>query len=251
LSEVDFDVAPAYPAWQSPFRRLDLFLVLWLLGEVAGYFLLTPFPAVRRVMGVVVVGTLLAGRLASRRCRTPERRVLVWSVAAAGIVLGFVFYGVDMVDAFAEKDAAEEAAAFVRSRDSEARIWYCGHWGFQYYAERQGMSVIDPYISKQHPGKQVKKGDWLVVPDFVYVPPNRWGHLMVFSSIHVDDKIRTRQVEPPLEIRDSLPLATVMGFYGGQMPLHSHEGPRARVRIYQVLRDYTPGYGYAVDPDPD
>ena len=62
-------------------------------------------------LGVVVVGTLLAGRLASHRCRTRERRILVWAVASVGILLGFVFYGVDMVDAFAEKDAAEDAAA--------------------------------------------------------------------------------------------------------------------------------------------
>ena len=38
---------------------MTLFLLSWLLLEVVGYVALTPFPAVRRIMGVVVVTTLL------------------------------------------------------------------------------------------------------------------------------------------------------------------------------------------------
>src|SRR6185312_12244594 len=34
-------------------HRLDWFLCLWLALEVAGYFVLTPFPAARRVLGVL------------------------------------------------------------------------------------------------------------------------------------------------------------------------------------------------------
>lgn len=227
----------SYPAWQSPFRRVDLFLVLWLLGEIAGYFLLTPFAAVRRVMGVVVVGSLLAGRLASRSCRTPERRGLVWVVASAGMVLGFVFYRVDLCDAFAEKEAAEQSVAFVRARAPQARIWYAGHWGFQYYAEREGMKAILPYDS------WFEEGDWLVVPDFLpdwqTNHPQRWGHL------HQQNfrLLATRtEMAGTVVIQDELPLRTVMGFYGGQLPLSHHEGPRVRVRIYRVLRPFRPVY---------
>src|SRR5262249_21689444 len=43
------------------------FLVLWLGLELAGYFALSPFPAVRRVLGLVLVLTLMAGRVLSRR----------------------------------------------------------------------------------------------------------------------------------------------------------------------------------------
>jgi hypothetical protein len=237
--------APAYPWWHSPFRRLDLFLALWLLGEVAGFFLLTPFPAVRRLMGVVVVGTLLTGRLASRSCQGPARRGLVWAVSAAGILLGLTFYSVDMVDAFAEKRAAEEAAKYVRDHDPEGRIWYAGHWGFQYYAEQQGMLPLvanDRQLKNQ--GSVLQSGDWVVIPDFLAGPPNRWGHVIA-QQVYIDDPRYTRLVETR-EVEDSLPLATVMGFYGGQMPLHSHEGPRVRVRIYRVLETYRPGYYRAI-----
>ena len=44
----------------SAWRRIDYFLVLWFGLELAGYFALTPFCAVRRVMGVVVVIILIA-----------------------------------------------------------------------------------------------------------------------------------------------------------------------------------------------
>src|SRR5262249_37123165 len=47
-------------------RGETVFLLGWLALEVAAYFPLTPFPAVRRVLGIVVVLTLLVGRYAAR-----------------------------------------------------------------------------------------------------------------------------------------------------------------------------------------
>ena len=41
-------------------RRVEWFLVLWLAVEGAGYFVLSPFPAARRVLGLIVVA---AGQL--------------------------------------------------------------------------------------------------------------------------------------------------------------------------------------------
>ena len=40
-----------------------------------------------------------------------------------------------------------------------ATIWYVGHWGFQFYAERAGLKAIVPNRSK------LRAGDWLVIPD--------------------------------------------------------------------------------------
>src|SRR5262249_35282953 len=53
-------------AWRCWDRTVDgRFLTLWLGLEVAGYFMLSPFPAVRRVLGIVVVSTLLLARVSS------------------------------------------------------------------------------------------------------------------------------------------------------------------------------------------
>jgi hypothetical protein len=219
--------ASAYPWWQSPFFRIDLFVVLWLLGEVAGYFLLTPFPAVRRVMGVMIVGTLLAGRLAARTCMAAPRRRLIAGVTAFGIALGFGFYGVDLLDAFASKRLAENAAAHIREQDPHARIWYVGHWGFQYYAEQAGMIPVVPDGSSS----RLMPGDCLVVPE-----PRLEQQRMRVEPYCMESDV-------DIIIEDRVPLRMVQCYYGGYVPLEHHDGPRARATIYRIIAPFTARYG--------
>ncbi len=55
-------------------RREVVFLLGWLGLEIAAYFPLTPFPAVRRVLGILIVMTLLIGRYAAQTgCPTRRR----------------------------------------------------------------------------------------------------------------------------------------------------------------------------------
>jgi hypothetical protein len=51
-------------------QRVALFLLLWFALEMAGYFALSPFPAARRMLGVVVVASLVVGRFVSH-ARSP------------------------------------------------------------------------------------------------------------------------------------------------------------------------------------
>src|SRR5262249_5712746 len=106
-------------------RRLSVFLALWLALEVAGYLVLTPFPAVRRALGVGTVALLLVGRLAARPCRAPARRLAVQGCAAAGIVLGLGFFTVDLLDA-----RAAQLAVRALPQPGHERVWYLGDWGF-------------------------------------------------------------------------------------------------------------------------
>jgi hypothetical protein len=214
--------------------RRSWFLILWLGLEVAGYFALTPFPAARRVMGVVVVATLLVGRLAALTCRSRPRRRLVWGVAAAGIVLGLAFYGIDLREALVEKEAAEAAARWVRREDPGARIWFTGSWGFQYYAGRAGMSrLILPYGPKWGPiawpeESHLRRGEWLVLPDAHNLQQPLYGKKGDMEQATV------------LEIDDPLPLRMVSCFYGGAAPLQRKEGPRFSVTVYRVREDFIP-----------
>ena len=205
-------------------RRTEWFLVAWLGLEIAGYFALTPFGAVRRVMGLIVVGTLLAGRLAAFRCRAPGRRRLVGAVVFGNIVLALVYYGVDLGEAFARKEAALRAAAAVRRQAPAARIWFIGHWEFQYYAERAGMTPVVADVSRLRPG------DWLVVPD---------------ASVDRQEVVfdpASLQAFAPVVVRGCLPVATVWGFYGTGtgVPLRHHDGPVVRVKVYRVTRGFVP-----------
>src|SRR5262249_52040566 len=125
--------------------RPALFLVLWLLLEVGSYFILTPFPAARRLLGLLVVATLLVGRRVAHTCATGPGRRLVWGVTAGGVALGLLFHGIDVRDAWVQRLAAEEAAARVR-RQVHGTIWYVGHWGFQFYAEWAGLVPVVPDV---------------------------------------------------------------------------------------------------------
>jgi len=166
--------------------------VLWLGLEIAGYFVLSPFPAVRRVQGIAVVSVLLIGRLMSRAGLPGGWRPR--AVLAAGIVLGLGYYGVDLLDARAQKLAAEQSAAWVR-RQTSGTGWYVGHWGFQYYAERAGLQPLVPGISSLH------RDDWLIVPcsrvdqQKIQIPD---GFVLAFATWGVSD---------------SVPFRTVSGYY--------------------------------------
>lgn len=225
---------------RTPARgRMDQFLAVWLLLEVAGCFAISPFPAARRVMGIVVAGTLVAGRLAARACVTPQRRRLVWEVVAAGILLGLIYYCVDLREAASEKEAARAAARLVRRRQPDAAIWHTGYWGFQFYAELDGMrefvpgyELLDSRWPRPVPSR-LRRGDWLVLPDPSI--PQQGVDLGQVSAQQVDD----------VDIMDQMPLRTLASldegcYYGGRAPLRRLVGPRFRATILRITADVTP-----------
>jgi hypothetical protein len=206
--------------------RTDWFLVLWLGLELAAFFPMTPFAAVRRIMGLVVVATLLAGRLAARTARSPSGRAWVRAVAIGGAALGLGYFAVDLREAWVRQQGAEGTAAWIRERDPTATIWYVGHWSFQYYAERAGMKPVIP----NDPDRPLHRHDWLVVPD------NRLHQ----QPMRIDP-LRTKPIMQ-LILEDVLPLRTVVCYYGtgSGVPLEHHEGPRVTVTLYRVIADHVP-----------
>lgn len=224
-----------------PYRVLG-FLLLWLVLEVVGYMVLTPFVAVRRVMGVVVVGTLLVGRLAALTHRTAPARRIVWGIATYSTLLGVLVFGIDLVEARAEKDSVEEAARLIRERGDGGTIWYVGHWGFQYYAEREGMraiAAVDPPGDSPiplPPRSAFKKGDWLVLPEYNWPPGQRFVRGVHKQDFTPDDD-RTR-AEFSVVMQDGVPLQTVINFYAGFTAVESHSGPRLEVEVRRVTQDH-------------
>jgi hypothetical protein len=195
-------------------RRLSRFLVGWLALEVVGYVALTPFPAVRRVLGVVVASLLLVGRLAARTCRPSSRRRLVHGCAAAGVGLGLVFFAVDWLDARAAVRSVEELP-----RPGENRVWYVGDWGFRYYAERAGLRPVVQGACR------LRAGDWLVVPR---ERANR-------EYVRLDGGALERRAD--VEVSDAVPLRAGACYYGSRTPLEWHRRPRLTVAVYRVRAD--------------
>jgi 4-amino-4-deoxy-L-arabinose transferase-like glycosyltransferase len=203
-------------------RRRTLFLLGWLGMEVAGYFLLSPFPGVRRLLGVVVVLTLLTARLAVPSCAAGQRRRWVEVIAAAGVILGLGHAVLDFREAQAQEEAVREAARWIQQHGG-GRIWFVGHWGFQADAERLGMESVVTLDSRLH------RGDWLIAPDpaRLHVQSIDWQKAAVTEEAQV-------------VLKDGVPLRTLWCFYGGGVPVESHSGPRLVVRVCRVRADFTP-----------
>jgi hypothetical protein len=199
-----------------------VFLSTWLALEVAGYVALTPFPAVRRLMGVVVVGTLILGCLAARTGRRHFGQAVVWGIVGYGSILGYAFTLLDWRDAQTEQEAVERAAAFIDVHGG-GKIWFVGHWGFQFYAERAGMEAVSPTES------QLEAGDWLVFPYEV-------------TRQSMDREGIPRELEAELLVDDRIRLQTVMCYYSGYTAVENREGPRVTVSVYRITRSCVPGY---------
>jgi hypothetical protein len=208
----------------SPRRLLarhptELLLLGWLAIELAVYFAASPFPAVRRVLGVALASTVLIGRWAALGGRLPGRRVATVASVLVGLTLGLSYFLVDLSDADAQREAAGQAAAGVRAVNPDATLWFTGHWGFQFYAEQAGMLPVVP------DGSRLEAGDWLVVPtevdrqEIVLDP----GDLELVST---------------LEFGPFPPVTTGAGYYAGGHPLTHLDGPRLHLQIYRARREF-------------
>lgn len=203
-------------SWRKviPERKPEIFLALWLAAEIVAYFALSPIPAARRMTFLLVVGTLIVGRLAVEYSRPTVLRAAV----AVNVVLAALFYGVDMRDAFVEKWAAERSSAAMQQLDRSAGHWYTGRWGFQFYAERTGMKPVFPDRSELRPG------DLVAVTDGEYWTKPLKDHLNRYDLEAISD----------VTIDDAFPLKTMIGFYNSGMPIHRRVGPLRVIRIFMV-----------------
>ncbi len=202
----------------------SLFVVGWLLLELAGYFALTPFAGARRVIGLVLVGGIVAARACSRVERTQCARTLPAWVVRFAIGAGIAVAAIDTFDAWPEKDCAEQAANIAATQAPGSTVWFVGHWGFQYYCERAGMKQAIPGASILQPG------DLLVLPAY----PDAHG----FYRPHPGDIL----IRPPI---DAIPIATVVwddvlsaqtipNFYGGVYSVIGRDSPRLKIVVYQI-----------------
>ena len=206
----------------SASRRIDLFLLGWLLIELLGCYAIWTFLASRHVFRLATVLLLVCGRLAAASpSRGGDRRLLGW-VVAWGVGVGLLFFAADLSDALARRDAVRRAAdqlvALGADRERES-VWYAGHWGFQFYAESLGMKPVVPGDSR------LEAGDWLLVPDGVsrqhfWIPANRV----------------TR--EALVESRSPWPWSSIPSFYAGPIPLRSQPEAQLVVRVYRVQQGF-------------
>ena len=170
----------------EPGKRTHVAIVLtaWLLGGAAFIILFAPFLAVRHVLPMVPVALWLAGR------QRPASSVGDMGVSGQAAVLaitaglGAVLAVSDWLMADVYRRAPARLRAVLSNEGDGGRssptIWYVGHWGWQWYADRAGFRQYDPDRSA------LSEGDYLIVPELVPrqdVPPADWQRCRRIDTI--------------------------------------------------------------------
>jgi 4-amino-4-deoxy-L-arabinose transferase-like glycosyltransferase len=178
----------------------------WFVLELLVYFAVSPFPAGRRVLGVTVPLVLLLARTSG----LSVRGVLF------GLGFGVAVTALDGFDAAAERSIPRRAAELTRGVGTTHTL---GHWGFQYYAEREGMKLVDSRVAL------FEAGDWLLVP--VGDRPQTGGYRVVPNP-------DTMEMVAELVADDAIRVKTIPNLYSARTPFTARTGPRLKYELYRV-----------------
>ncbi len=127
-----------------------LLLLLWLYGTFIFAALVNWTIAGRNVLPMAVAASILA----ARQIKAPPRR-LAGPIAVAALLAVLITYA-DTTLANASRQAARGLAS------SHTKLWYQGHWGFQYYMDQLGAA--DVKFSGDNRSRP-RVGDLIVLPD--------------------------------------------------------------------------------------
>lgn len=208
--------------------RLRLVIGVWLFSELAASLALSPFPAARRSMLVVMVFMLGVGWLASR---TRRHAPGVARFAALSVALGLGYQAVDYLEGFACIRAIEGTVARAKAIDPDAKIYYTGGWSCEFYAPRRGMQNFVEGVTVLQPG------------DFVAV-----GSIDGIEAPWFEDDPRLPQVAE-IDAGDGVPFSTWIGYYSGRRPLDHQIGPRYRIWLHRAA-EVVPAASLRVRADP-
>jgi len=198
-------------------RRDFGFLLLWLAIELLICFWMSPYHAARRLIGPIVVTTLLVAHSATR---APISPAALRSIAAFSVCIGLLFGIADLADTSARRRAqasiAQELTKLGYDPDRD-RVWFTGHWGFQYESERRGYR---PLIA----GRSVlSRGDFVLSALDI-------SH-QALPEIRVSNRLARVATSSPF------PFSTNPSFYQGAVPIRRQSVLLMRVRIHRVLEN--------------
>jgi hypothetical protein len=211
-------------ARNSDQRLLDLLALGWVGIELVLILALAPyrFLAARRLLGLIVAMTFLSARATSNPAGEGAPRGPLRVVACLAALFGLLFYVADFADAAARRDAvakcAEKLASLGADPGSE-KVFFAGHWTFQFYAEQRGYRPV--VAGESH----LEKGDWLLIPLGV----SRQGVALRREDLRAVTKISGSS---------AWPWSTIPGAYIGMLPLRRQPQRQVVVAIFRVERNF-------------
>lgn len=201
-------------ALRSPTTQL---LLVWLALELVVSFFVSPFHAARRVMGPILVATLLVAHC------TPKEALrgagMRWT-SAYGVALGLLFFVSDLTDARTRQSVLpklEQELVRLRHDPARQRVWFTGHWGFQFECEQRGYQ---PLIAGQ---SVLRRGDFILAAQDISV--------QALTDVPISRKKGRAVVANPW------PFSTSPSFYQGAVPIRRQPRVQLRVRIFRALKD--------------
>ena len=193
---------------------------LWFISSFLFIILFARYLAVRHVLLVmpVVVLALADGTLS--RVSTYARTAALVPTMLLGVLLAFS----DLTWADIYRSSAKTIA---ERYQGDRSIWTVGHWGWQWYSEKNGLK---PYTWRS----SVKNGDLIVVPELVHrheIRPNHLLKMVQVGELSVPSSpatwLRTMSVNP------------TGGFYasnGNSLPFRLSRQPLERLSVFEVRK---------------
>jgi hypothetical protein len=134
-------------------RRDDLFLIGWLAIELVASYALSPYPAARRLIGILFVVTLILSRLAAeQRAQALPAQAGTRVAVAFAALFGLAVQALEIVTYSDQRAAAETAARWAKINAPAARTWFWSAGTFNHYARRAGIGFADPGKTVLKPG---------------------------------------------------------------------------------------------------
>jgi 4-amino-4-deoxy-L-arabinose transferase-like glycosyltransferase len=160
-------------------RWPGLFLLAWVLGVCVFTFLFNWTVNARSLLPLVPAACILTVRatdIGHRRLSLATGTAVALATALA-VAVAFVDDGLARANRFvADRWAAgPPPVPGVRT----PRVWFGGHWGFQYYMQLRGASPIDDVSAHYTPG------DWVILPANAY-GGSPLTHLDLIDRVDVD-----------------------------------------------------------------
>lgn len=153
FATIDPIAATLFKERPAALDRDELLLLLWLAGFGAVLVLFGPFLAVRSFLPIQpALAALLWRRYPPGRARTALFAATLALAAALSTAIGWVDYRWAAIYPRVARQLGE------RYEPEKRPVYFLGHWGWQYYAEKEGMRPWDA-LRREFP-----QGALLVVP---------------------------------------------------------------------------------------
>lgn len=133
-------------------------LVAWVLGTFVFASFTNWTVNARSILPLVPAVGILAARRLDRLTEAGTAPSSAWVAGGlvAAVALSLAIQNADASLARASKTAASDLVGEFGARGT--RVWFQGHWGFQYYAERRGALPLD------RRGSRIAAGEWIIRP---------------------------------------------------------------------------------------